>query len=48
MKRKQYSAPALRIVDLALSGQFLVGSANLDSSIEPLVILEDDSSNWSI
>lgn len=48
MKREQYLAPVLRIVELAVCREFLVGSANLDSTVEPLVILEDDGSNWTI
>lgn len=48
MKRDQYITPDLRIVELAVSGQFLFGSADLDSTVESLDILEDDSSNWTI
>jgi hypothetical protein len=47
MKKEQYITPDSRILELAVSRYFLFGSTGLESSTEPLDILEDDASNWS-
>ncbi len=48
MKKEQYITPDSRILELAVSRYFLFGSTGLDSSTEPLDILEDDASSFPI